>query len=616
MPASGNVQTLKERVATVLDCVAVDRRLGGVLFVDLSPSGLRELAKWLNIALADGDGTGEVITLTSTESDDDLWCAPVAVVDGRFTVQPTPGPLVDLPADGPPRTIIVPDLSRASRAVIRAAVIRAAADTAVADRHGSHFEWQPRSRWLAACARRDLGRLSRHLLDRFVVRIDAAGLARPGRNPATLRAAFEGGRDAAFTLLDMPPSKVRGKRLSGGRLGMTKPASRQVVATVGDISAATRRDLALARTARALSYLEGNESVQVKHVREAAAVLGLAEPAGSWPATSQAASPIPPPAHSQLGALKPSPEQGAASASTGRPREPRPAAARLKAAAVPAGSFRAPDYPEIDPDSVPEYAALREPWPRRSWRGAQRGPVIGTEPTQGVSDIAFVATLLEAAKFQKIRRERRPDRGSGLLLSPADLRRYQRQPQPDTTVVLVLDHTARRAWDWSAALAPYLRWAYTRRSALIMVDFGHHGAAHELRAETYRAASVLDQRVAASLDRQPGRATPLAHALEIAIGELRRQLRRSAAPDGRVHAWFIVASDGRGNVPLEASLRDRVIAPTGREGVTDARVAAAPLQSLTAVRRIVLAPPDLTYYRGLPFDLADAMGGIVAQREP
>jgi hypothetical protein len=40
---------------------------------------------------------------------------------------------------------------------------------------------------------------------------------------------------------------------------------------------------------------------------------------------------------------------------------------------------------------------------------------------------------------------------------------------------------------------------------------------------------------------------------------------------------------------------------------------AAAVRSLPAVRRVVLAPPTLTHYAGLPFDLAEAMGGIVAE---
>jgi len=247
-------------------------------------------------------------------------------------------------------------------------------------------------------------------------------------------------------------------------------------------------------------------------------------------------------------------------------------------------------------------------------RGAARGLAVGTEPTQNFVDISFVATVLEAAKFTPIRHARRHDSGTELLIWGSDLRRYRRQPEPDTAVVVVLDHTARREWDWTEALAPYLRWAYAQRSAVTIVESGHADCADELRAEAYTARTVLDPRVTISLNRPIGRATPLAHALELGVHELRRQLRRSTAPSAR--AWFVVASDGRGNVPLEASLRGQVAGHVGREGVTDALSAVAPVRSLPPVRRIVLAPPELNRCADLPFELADAMGGMVAEVEP
>src|ERR1700683_2184844 len=77
-----------------------------------------------------------------------------------------------------PRVPIIPALARASLPATQAVVILAGADTAVVDRHGQHVKWEPRTRWLAACKRADLGRLSPHLLDRFPVRIDPAHLQR------------------------------------------------------------------------------------------------------------------------------------------------------------------------------------------------------------------------------------------------------------------------------------------------------------------------------------------------------------------------------------------------------------------------------------------------------
>src|SRR5262249_1896386 len=150
-----------------------------------------------------------------------------------------------------------------------------------------------------------------------------------------------------------------------------------------------------------------------------------------------------------------------------------------------------------------------------------------------------------------------------------------------------------------------------RRAELIVVEFGYLGCPHELRANVYRARSVLDSRVRESLGRAPGRATPLAHGLDLAIQDVRRQLRhREAAAE---NSWLVVVSDGRGSVRLQVSHRLRCDGAVGAEGVADAFAVARAARSLPPVHRIVLPPPHLTHYTALPFELADALGGIVAE---
>jgi magnesium chelatase subunit D len=396
---------------------------------------------------------------------------------------------------------------------------------------------------------------------------------------------------------------------------------------IAGASAPARRDLALARTARALAFLDGSPQVLAGHVRRAADVLGL-EAAG------HDEQPVPPPAIPP-GVLPDTPPPGPPPPRPAPPGDPlTPGAgddrtgtgspglvtvrgsslAGLADVTVPAGLLRPAVYPEDSPDSMPEYASLREPWPPSRRSRASRGPALGSEPTRGLADIDLVATVFEAVKFQAMPGRGRAPGPAGrgeLVIWGRDLRRHRRRRGPDTAVVLVLDHTCHRDWDWSGALAPYLRWAYVRRAVLTIVECGYAGAPDELRADVYRARSVLDRRVHASLARLPGRATPLAHALDLATGELRRQLRHADASAG--HSWLVVASDCRGNIPLEASQRRRVAGPVSGEGVADALAAAAVIRSLPAIRRVVLAPPHLTHCAGLPFTVADAMGGIVAE---
>jgi len=610
--------TVAARIATVLTCLAVDQRLGGVLFVDLPPSALRHLARWMGAVIAEPDTIPpRIVTLGSNDWDEHLWWQPIAPApNGSFGSIAAPGPVVDLPLDED-RTIIIPDLARASLAVMRAALVLIGADTASADRHGRHLEWQPRSRWLAACRRSDLRRLSAHLLDRFAVRVDAAGIGETRLDAENLRAALDSSDDEGLLYSALLPPTRRGSWTTLRRMpSLTDGATKLVVDTIGTSSPGLRREFALARAARTLAVIDGVEAVTEEQVTRAATLLGVA---------MQHAAPFGPSSDTEgdpdgtlgtQGSLAPDGTSGTQpsvgpDANRGSREQPATALDGIEARS----SLDDPTwtYPEDHPSALPEYASLRMPWQKRVLVRRYRGPIVGTEPTTTLGDLAFVATALEAAKFQPMRRHATGHPGPALLIGTSDLRRHRRQSEPDTAVVFILDHTCRKSWDWSSALVPYLRWAHMQRAAVTVVEFGHAVSPNELRAEKYRAIGVTDNRVAESLQRLPGRATPLAYALDVAVQELRKRMRYGQAPTER--AWLVVASDGRGNVPLEASLRGRAVTPTGREGIDDALLVAARIRSLPAVQPVVLAPPELAYYSHLPFDLADAMGGVVADTE-
>jgi magnesium chelatase subunit D len=74
---------------------------------------------------------------------------------------------------------------------------------------------------------------------------------------------------------------------------------------------------------------------------------------------------------------------------------------------------------------------------------------------------------------------------------------------------------------------------------------------------------------------------------------------------------LLVATDGRGNVPLAASLLNRLPrGPVGTAGIQDTLTAAAAVKAMSSVEAIVITP-GVDQYAGLPFDLAEAMGGKV-----
>ncbi|GAA2107280.1 hypothetical protein [Actinomadura alba] len=574
-----------ERVSTALACAALDPGLSGVLLFDLDPALAPSLARRLAELLAAPD---QVVVVGATTSEDDLWTRVRPWPGGRAGFRGELGPLVG--ADRPPGVILVPDLARLGLAATRAAVTTIGADVAHLERTGWRLTWAPRDRWLATCRRDEIGRVSPHLLDRFAVRIDAAGL-RPGPgNP----------------LPEPPPSWRRAVR-AGLLPGLSIGAADRVIELVPAVGAGARRDLALARIARALAALGGASVAEAAHVDEAARLVGLS--------TSAPEDLVPGPRATEIGpstrAAPPIATEPAVREVGAPPAEPE----ALPTAALPAPGMSGDPYPEDRTEPEREAEPLRSPWRRGAAGGPPRGHPIGAQAAREVRDIALTATLLESAKFQTLRC---PDHFRGSVAHPlhvraADLRSHRRAPRPGHLLVLLLDHTCRRGWDWYGDLAPYLQWAYALRAAVGVIEVGAADAPDELCAQRFSARSLLDPRVREALDRPAGRATPLAHGLSLAVRSLRHDTQHGdAAVD---EALLLVVTDGRGNVPLRASRTGQAPGRVGREGVQDALDVAAEIGRLHRVRSLVVDPGPRPYAH-LTTDLAQALGGSVVSGGP
>src|SRR5215831_8049871 len=155
-----------ERVSTALACMALDDRLSGILFFDMSPRTLVTVAERYARDVC-GSGTRPLVLGAGT-ADDGLWTVLKPTLWGP---EISAGPLV-----GRAGVVVVPDLAQLSLAGSRAAVSTAGADVAHVERDGLSEAWRPTARWMAACARADVPRVSAHLLARFPLRIDASGL--------------------------------------------------------------------------------------------------------------------------------------------------------------------------------------------------------------------------------------------------------------------------------------------------------------------------------------------------------------------------------------------------------------------------------------------------------
>jgi len=287
----------------------------------------------------------------------------------------------------------------------------------------------------------------------------------------------------------------------------------------------------------------------------------------------------------------------------------------------------APIERELEPLRMPAFSSPRH---------ASRGPIIGTAKARNLYDLAFTSTLLESAKFQAIRRKSSQELVTGqprgmfirilhhttrsllrldsakeqpqrMLILPSDLRTYRREPAPEQLLVLVLDYTALRDCEWTEALVPHLNWAYVCRAKICLIQVGSRSAVNPLQATCIMARSLLTPRLGTALAEAAGRATPLAHGLDLARSTLQKALQhgRNTVRNARL----VVLTDGRGNIPLEFSRANRVPHSIAREGIDDAFKIARLLASMSGIGRVdkILLDPQPRQYPGLPAELARAL---------
>ncbi len=377
-----------------------------------------------------------------------------------------------------------------------------------------------------------------------------------------------------------------------------------------------RREIALGRLALANARLESAAEMTAAQVDAAARMIGLKRVANQTEDPSNLSSEPVTPQSDRPKSTEATPTS--TSAPTDQPelstvREP--VYESDKPEPLPTTELTVPlnPYPEDEAPVEREAASLRLP-PRRFRTSAPaRGPIVGVEKAATLQDLALVRTLLEAAKFQPIRQQSTTNGNRRLVLSPTDLHCYRRAPVAEQMLMLVLDRTCLRDCNWQEELLPYLSWAYVERASVCLIQVGAVDARHELRAERVMAQSILVPSLSAGIEAGRGKATPLAHGLDLALQTLRHALQHGRSTVQQ--AVLVVISDGRGNVPLEASLLGRIAPPVGRKGVEDALQVAERIRGLDGVKAVLLNPQP-KQYADLPLELAEAIGATVVSIPP
>jgi magnesium chelatase subunit D len=587
-------------LTTVLACAAVEPSLHGLLLIDLPGQLLEQVAAAYKHMLEIRYGAGlRQVTLSSHQTDDDLWTSFVQRDEQgipQFGIGR--GALAGVEGQHQLLVVVIPDLARASLAVNRAIVELLGAPTAAVERHGISARWQPSPHWVAACAAADTGQVSPHVLDRFMLRLAVTQRAKAGGLAERLRADDTGEAQSAAVnqILSDLPARWRSALADPPTATISDSVLRRT-AEWPTQQPGMRRQLGLARLARAIARLEGGGTVGPAHVDAAAELIGL---------TSTATVPGPiavavdadgaPPREAVLQQSGQETDSPAVHLPDSVPA-PQPVISTEPEVlpAEPVRELNASPFPEDAAIPAREAAPLQIPAVRRRGQIVRTGIVIGTRPADELVDIAWVATAIEAAKYQKWRRTAASD--SRLVIRGSDVRSYRRTPASEFLLGLLLDHTCGRDWDWIPPITPFLRWAYIHRATVCLVEVGSADAAMPLRAERAPVRGMVDPYLVTAMSRRPGKATPLADGLTKLHTDVRHSLQHGRG--GVTEAIVVIATDGLGNVPLQASQNGEVAGLVRQEGVDDAVAAAAGLGELVGCRCVCVAPPWSAYRQHL-----------------
>ncbi len=619
-----------------LACAVLNPALRTILVYNAPWYGLQQIADSLQI-LAESSGQQiQRSQLGSAEHDDDLWGSlTVPTITGT---QQTHAKWNRARLFSPERIaevtqlILIPDLTAVSQAVARACIMQMDANVVHLERHSQSAMWQPRQYWIANVNTNHIGMISPHVLDRFTLRLewrDSNSQIGEQTRVKQLRQMLNTTQEQHITAIDIDPKILAALQKAQTLQPKVTPDALAVLQDY--ISTKThknntsksiyhRREIALARYALTLAQLSGDSAMSSEHVEQAAELLGISSH------TDRKMSYVSTPSKQDIH-RKENPPQSQ------NPNEKIPQTTHLLGLndSTPhkdehevnksdttitqlLKSVVAPETPYLeDSENIliqRDEASLRLPSHYSTTSRADRGPIIGIEQSDSLRDIAIVSTLLQASLFQQARRSNPTDNqpSAHLKIAHEDLRRYRRTSIPEHMLLLLLDYTSLRYYNWQDTLLPYLSQAYVDRAHITIIKVGAQHARSELQAEQISERKVLAPGVERALTTTSGRATPLAHGLYLARQTLQKNMQHGRSTVERV--TFIVISDGRGNVPLAVSTHHQTTGHVTREGITDALIQARNIRNMKHVQTILLNPQP-TAYPYLPERLAEALNAAI-----
>ncbi|MEA5489687.1 MULTISPECIES: hypothetical protein [Pseudanabaena] len=618
----------------LLTVAAIESSLQGLLVFDATEKDLLRFAdRWKQILTIAYQSPAQALTLNSATTEENLWghFGVGWALPTKFTAEsPTksldrqssqiiwqPSKLVEHGSN--PLLVVIPDLTRLSLSAMRACVSLLDSEWASLQRDGIDHTWQPRFWCIAGCQSDRLGELSPHLLDRFALRckspnfkyFDELSPLERFANIDRLETNLEALSPTVLQLAERSREVIANRFMAT----MTDEAIARIQAYFTQkVPLGMRRLFALSRLARGLASLENETEVSLVIVDRAAKILGLSQ---------NLSLPIAP----VVVPIEPIPEKTKVNPQPDRQNSAdvvedekiqsvvKPDVETIFPAVEPEPEILDNPYLEDDAPAMRELEPLKIPISSARSPRSGFGHPIGTQPAATLEDISLFGTIFEAAKFQNYRhnlpRFKNEPRHFRIWLS--DLRSYRRIPVPQYQLICAIDFTCLQDRLWQDALLPHLRdWAYVNRASISIIRIGAKGASESLRSHLVQARNLLSLEVFQALEGEAGAATPLAHGLDLAARTARASLQHGRNQVVRVR--LVVLSDGRGNIPLQASLDGVLNHRVSSEGIEDALKAAKVLAEIPRLE-IVLLDPQPMFYAARVADLAEAMGAVVEKVE-
>lgn len=606
----------KKHVLHALACVAVHPSLQAVLIIDPPPGMMRIFVQTLHQFM---ETAGFLVAmpiqyLPLEATEDELWSKlsfDNLHIQRKLRIK-NKARLVQAPTGNEFQLLAVSDLSNLGLPAKKALTVLLDASCVHVERHGLQQSWSPRIQCIAFCQKTHLPYMSRHLLDRFAVRLDASrwedsleerklSILQTVKNPSPILQEIH--QEQIPVLAQDLLSKIRNRSSELPRLD--NPDTFEKILEYGDRFGGTRRrrEIALSRMAAAVAMLEQQESVAPEHVQQALDMQKFSYPQKAVRAEEMTTS-----QHKQ------SPEQiffpgEREPGSQEFPSEQPGTGQLIEIASSPDETCRHGEMPSEN-DDFPEDALAHETmlatlqvfWNAKQQQHIYAGRIIGSVQVRRLNDIAFLDTVKAAAPFQKIR-GRKP--GKPLLVQPQDLRQNRRAETPRQLLMLVIDQSNSIEIEWQQFLRQELEWAYTHRAPITLILVGA-GRDDDRQARLHLLASRQLAAITKALQGRKGCASPLAHGLYLALQQIERSTRHGRNVFHEIR--LIVATDGRANVPLSFSRDDKTFQKVpGLRGFEDAVGLAQKIRQNSRVR-VTLKVPETRFHQELPLRLAMALG--------